>query len=198
MEHKTEKYEKLLSSVRQQFASVVWAHKIQEKQAEIYANNYNWCEFANILSASLTSCGIIGCFFREGMPLKIATAILSFITIFCASYIKSFDFKQQSADNKRAANELVVIRNKMLQVITDLHMMERDIQDIEGDVKTITQRLNKLYVEAPATTNKAVDAAKKALLVKKDYTFNDEEIDRFLPPKLRGGIKDGTEDEPEV
>ena len=42
-------YHILLDEVRQNFASVVWTHKIQEKQADIYAQKYKWLETTNIL-----------------------------------------------------------------------------------------------------------------------------------------------------
>lgn len=39
--HIMQNYQVLLDVVRQNFASVVWTHKIQEKQADIYAENIN-------------------------------------------------------------------------------------------------------------------------------------------------------------
>lgn len=42
----------LLDEVRQNFASVVWTHKIQEKQADIYAEQYKLLETINILLAA--------------------------------------------------------------------------------------------------------------------------------------------------
>ena len=38
--------ELLESQIRQIFASVVWTHKIQEKQADIYRDRYNKLETA--------------------------------------------------------------------------------------------------------------------------------------------------------
>ena len=58
-----EQYQVLLDVVRQQYASVVWTHKIQEKQADIYFKRYNLLEIVNIVFASLTSCGIVSTIF---------------------------------------------------------------------------------------------------------------------------------------
>lgn len=41
------KYQLLLDVVRQNFASAVWTHKIQEKQADIYGENYSRLESLN-------------------------------------------------------------------------------------------------------------------------------------------------------
>ena len=184
-----EKYQILLDTVRQQYASVVWTHKIQEKQADLYAKKYRKFETANIFFASLTACGIVGVIFQEGIVLKIITAVLSFITVFFAAYNKSFDLKALSAGNKATANQLVGIRNDLLQIISDLHIMEKSVVEINTDFVEIMKQLNKLYVEMPTTTKEAVDAAREALKVNKDYTFDDVEIDLYLPPALQGRIK---------
>ena len=183
-----EKYHILLDTVRQQYASVVWTHKIQEKQADLYAEKYRKFETANIFFASLTACGIVGVIFQDGIILKIITAVLSFITVFIAAYNKSFDLKALAAANKTAANQFVGIRNDLLQIISDIHIMEKSVVEINMDFSETMKRLNKLYVEVPTTTQDAVDAEREALKVKNDYTFDDAEIDSFLPPALQGRI----------
>lgn len=188
-----EKYQTLLDTVRQQYASVVWTHKIQEKQADLYAEKYKCFETANIVVASLTACGIVGCIFEDGFFLKIISAILSFVTVFISAYNKSFDLKTLADGNKTAANQIIGIRNELLQIISELHIMEKDITEINGEFIKVMKRLNKIYVEMPTTTNEAVYNANKALKEKKEYTFSDEEIDMLLPPMLQGRIKKKTE-----
>lgn len=53
----------------------------------------------------------------------------------------------------------------------------------------IEETLNALYLSAPSTTDDAVVAASIALGTNKDYTYTNDEIDRFLPPTLKGTIK---------
>lgn len=183
-----EQYQIILDTVRQQYASVVWTHKIQEKQADLYSEKYRKFETANIFVAALTACGIVGTIFQDGLVMKIITALLSFISVFIAAYNKSFDLKALAASNKTAANQLIGIRNELLQIISDLHMMKKDTSTINDAFAVIMQRLNKLYVEMPTTTRQSVDAAREALKVNKDYTFSESEIDMFLPPSLQGKI----------
>lgn len=52
-------YTTLEDLVRTQYANVFWTHKIQEKQAEIYESRHKLFSWVNIISASLTSAGII-------------------------------------------------------------------------------------------------------------------------------------------
>lgn len=183
-----EQYQILLDTVRQQYASVVWSHKIQEKQADLYAEKYKTYETASIFVASLTACGIVSIIFVNNCVCEILTALLSFLSVYLTAYNKSFDMKALSATNKTAANQIIGIRNELLQIISDLHMMEKPIEEINNSFVDVMERLNKLYVEMPTTTDEAVEAARESLKVKKDYTFSDEEIDSFLPPSLRGNL----------
>ena len=54
-----DEYSILEDSVRNTFGSVVWSHKIQEKQADIYFSQYKCMETIKIATASLTSVGIV-------------------------------------------------------------------------------------------------------------------------------------------
>lgn len=182
-------YQIILDAVRQNFASVVWAHKVQEKQADIFLSQYRWIETINIFAGALTSCGIIATIFMDTLVMKVITAVLSFVTLFIAAYFKSFDLKELQKEHKSCANKFIVERNNLLQIICELHLMEKGPSDIKEEYINTMKRLNVLYVEAPSTSDKALKLASKALKEKEEYTFSDEEIDRFLPEALRGRIK---------
>ena len=104
------------------------------------------------------------------------------------AYFKSFDLQTLGKQNKEAANQFLVIRNELLQIIGDIHIQKENLQDIEGRYSDIIRRLNELYVSAPSTTDKAVKRATQALNIKQEYTYSEEEIDRFLPASLRGKL----------
>jgi hypothetical protein len=183
-------YTVLESVVRQTFASVVWTHKIQEKQGDIAAERYHWMEVANIICASLTSAGIIGSIFSDGTALKIITALISFVTIFCGAYFKSFNVQDTITKHRSTGQKLVAIRNQLVTLIADLQMRCIPEETLREEYKSILSALHTVYSEAPATTAKAVEEARKALLVKQDYTFSDAEIDLFLPVELKKGDKE--------
>lgn len=184
------KYQLLLDVVRQNFASAVWTHKIQEKQADIYGENYSRLESINILAASLTSCGIVSTIFCDNLAAKIIAALLSFVTLSITTYFKSFDIKNMEKQCKDTANRLVVVRNDLLHIIAEIHMKSRSVDEINDDYIQIMNTLNKIYVEAPSTTQKAVARASEALKTNNEYTYTEEEIDNFLPPTLRGKVEE--------
>ena len=123
-----EQYQVLLDVVRQQYASVVWTHKIQEKQADIYFKRYNCLETVNIIFASATSCGIVSTIFFGELCAKIITMFLSFVTLAITAYYKSFDLKSIGYGNKVSANEFWLFE-------TDCFVLLRTYISIENHVK---------------------------------------------------------------
>lgn len=183
-----EQYQVLLDVVRQQYASVVWTHKIQEKQADIYFKRYNCLETVNIIFASATSCGIVSTIFFGELCAKIITMFLSFVTLAITAYYKSFDLKSIGYGNKVSANEFLVIRNRLLRIIADIHIHRKSCEEIEDDFSRVMETLDNLYARAAQTTDDAVKMAMKGLKEREEYTYSNEEIDQFLPSQLRGRI----------
>ena len=184
-------YQVLLDLARQNFASVVWTHKIQEKQADIYETNYKKLETINIILASLTSAGLLSLLFTESsFCFKFITTIISFFTLAITGYLKCFDLRSLVLNHKSCATNLLIIRNDMLKLIADIHLHQKSIQNLSDEFDSIMERLNKIYLEAPITTDNAVNKASIALKLKKDYTYTDEEIDCFLPRELKGKIRE--------
>jgi len=87
-------YKILEDIVRESYVGVVWSHKIQEKQSDIYAKKYKKMEIINIGIASLTSVGIITMIFSNPLWLKLVSTFLSFITVYITAYYKSFDLQK--------------------------------------------------------------------------------------------------------
>ena len=180
-------YTLLLDTVKQTFASVVWTHKVQENQADIYVKRYRCFETIDIIAGALTSAGIVASIFEDAIWVKVAAGLLSFVSLAIAAYFKSFDLQTLAKAHKEAANGFLGIRDDLLVIISDIHR-RKDIDGIDAAYKAVRTRLNKLYSTAPQTTKAALDAASEALGEDKEYTYSKEEIDRFLPESLRGDL----------
>lgn len=185
-----EKYCKLESSVRDTLGSVVWSHKIQEKQADIYAKNFKVMETAKILSASLTSVGIVSLIFTDQFWIKIISALISFISVFISALFKSFDLQTMVGQHKAAANNLLAVRDDLKLLLLQIKLQQSNPDSLYDRYEEIVHQLDKVYADAPNTTDKAVDLARVALNITKDNTFTDGEIDGFLPVGLRKAGED--------
>lgn len=180
-----ENYKMLEDVVRDSYASVVWSHKIQEKQADIYAEKFKKMETVNIGAASLTSVGIVALIFTDPLWLKLVSALISFATVYITAYFKSFDLQKFITSHKAAANKLIAVRDQYKVLLTEIKLKEDSVENLLARYKELVEKTDAIYLEAPTTTDEAVDKASKALKIKKDNTFTDAEIDSFLPLSLR-------------
>lgn len=171
--------------VRDSYASVVWSHKIQEKQADIYAEKFKKMETVNIGAASLTSVGIVALIFTDPLWLKLVSVLISFATVYITAYFKSFDLQKFITSHKAAANKLIAVRDQYKVLLTEIKLKVDSVENLLARYKELVEKTDAIYLEAPTTTDEAVGKASKALKIKKDNTFTDAEIDSFLPLSLR-------------
>ncbi len=180
-----ENYKMLEDVVRDSYASVVWSHKIQEKQADIYAEKFKKMENVNIGAASLTSVGIVALIFTDPLWVKLVSALISFATGYITAYFKSFDLRKSITSHKAAANKLIAVRDQYKVLLAEIKLKVDSVEILLARYKELVEKTDAIYLEAPTTTDKAVVKASKALKIKKDNTFTDEEIDSLLPLSLR-------------
>lgn len=178
-------YDVMENVVRDSYSGVVWSHKIQEKQSDIYAKKFKTMEIINIGAASLTSVGIIAMVFTDPLWLKLVSALVSFASVYITVYFRSFDLQKLITSHKATANKLVVIRDRYKVLLTEIKLQSDSVVNLLSKYDDLVKETDTIYLEAPSTTDKAVDRASKALKIKKDNTFSDEEVDSFLPISLR-------------
>lgn len=178
-------YKVLEDTVRDSYASVVWSHKIQEKQSDIYAEKYKKMETVNIATASLTSVGIVAMIFTDPLWLKLVSALISFATVYITAYYKSFDLQKLVASHKATANKLIAVRDQYKLLLMKIHFQRDTVETLVSRYDELIKETDAIYLEAPSTTDDAVARAREALKVTQDNTFSAEEIDSFLPESLR-------------
>lgn len=106
-------YSILEDCIRDTFSRVVWSHKIQEKQADIYQSQYTVLMVVNIFSSSLTSAGIVSLLWFDELYIKIISALLSFVTVSVSAYIKQFNLNTMVKSHKSTATKLLAARDEL-------------------------------------------------------------------------------------
>ena len=180
-----ENHKLLYSEIAEKYVSVVWSHKIQEKQSDIYVGRYKKIETINIIAASLTTVGVVSIIFSDELWIKIISAILSFVTVFVGLYYKSFDLKALAQNHKNAANKLIHIRDELRLLLLSVKMESASSEELLKEFKNITRELDEIYADAPTTSDKAVSLAGKALKINGDNTVTETEINAIIPENLR-------------
>ncbi len=92
----------LEDNVRHTFMSVVWSHKIQEKEADILSEKFKLYELIRIVCASLTSVGLISLIFIDEFWIKLLSTIVSFISTFISMFFKSFKVQNNVSNHNRS------------------------------------------------------------------------------------------------
>lgn len=181
-------YNALEDVVRNHYKNVVWTHKIQEKQAEIYEKRNRVWNTVNIIAAALTSAGIVSTVFTDPTWLKIITALLSFVTTAVSALLASFDYKDNAKGCKATASKLVALRDELLVLLVKIKYGNLPIDDLIAEFEGVQSRTHAVYQEAPNTSRKAVDAA-DAAIKNNDVISPADDIDALLPETLRRDAK---------
>jgi hypothetical protein len=176
----------LEDQLREVYGRTAYSQKTHIIQAGIYQHQ-NWrIKTGQIVLAAVTTGGLIITLFGKDNQIGLVVgAICSSLLTALIAYTKDFDLGTLSEQHKRTADELWLIREKYLSLLTDMQsgallpsnaMVLRD---------ALLDDLNKVYAPAKVTTGDAYGAAQSALKFKEDLTFSDNEIDLMLPMSLR-------------
>lgn len=177
----------LEGQVRECFGRVVYSHKTHEKQGDLCATTLTRFKIAQILLASLTTCGALTILFTDNFKLKLVTALVSLVTLFVSGYMKGFDPGATAQKHRDTAADLWAMRESYLSLLTDIASGAVRDSDARARRDKLQAELSAIYKSAPGTTPKAYAKAQEGLQRFEDYTFNSGEIDKFLPPALKRG-----------
>ncbi|MEX2453682.1 MAG: SLATT domain-containing protein [Rhodospirillaceae bacterium] len=175
----------LEDQIRECFGRVVYTHKTHERMADQCTQKLNRYKVVQIVLTALTSAGAVGVVVtneNEGI-FKIATVVVSFLTLFISTYLKNFDLGSTAQKHRDAAARLWNIRECYLSLLTDLPTLDRDVAIERRD--ELQTMLAAIYGSAPQTNCKAYAEAQERLKKEEDMTFSADEIDCFLPLSLK-------------
>ncbi len=177
----------LEGQLRECFGRVVYSHKTHEKCADILLSRLSAIKLWQIILSVITTGGFLAGVFGAGkigtmIGLVVSTSLLALNT-----YTKNYDLGELAQKHKQAANNLWLVREKYLSLITDLVMGEKPLESLQSERDEILVNLHSVYNGAPSTTIRAYRKAQKALKNYEDMTFSDAEIDAFLPKELKRG-----------
>jgi hypothetical protein len=124
-------------------------------------------------------------FFGTGEIGAAIGIVVSVCLLVLNSYTKNYDLGELAQKHKQAANDLWLVREKYLSLLTDLAMKEKPIELLQAHRDDLLVQLHAVYSGSPSTTFKAYKKAQESLQTQEDMTFSDAEIDAFLPGELR-------------
>ncbi|HCP2611040.1 TPA: SLATT domain-containing protein [Escherichia coli] len=177
----------LEGQIRECYGRVVYSHKTHEKCSDILLSRLSSIKFWQIILSALTTGGFLATFFGAGEVGTGVGIVVSTLLLILNAYTKDYDLGELAQKHKQAANEIWLIREKYLSLLTDLAMGEKPIEQLQSERDSLLESLHSVYSGSPSTTFEAYKKAQDALKNKEDLTFSEEEIDAFLPKELKRG-----------
>lgn len=179
----------LVDQLRDLFGRTAYSHKTHIIQAGMEIERQNRIKTAEIVLSAITTTGLITTLLGSGQwGLGIST-FASTLLLGVIFYTKDFDLGTVAEQHKRTADELWLIREQLVSLLTDIEAGTVAPETIVKRRDLLIDKLDTVYSTARVTSYPAYAAAQKALKLKEDLTFSVSEIDAMLQPTLRKGDK---------
>lgn len=175
----------LESQIREIYGRVVYTHKTHEKCADVLKERNDCLKITEVILSALTTTSILVVIFGEGIVFQFLAALFSTALLCLSLYSKDYNLLALAEKHKQAALDIIEVREKLLSLLVDIRIGNKDVSEYQIERNKLNEQLLNAYRGAPKTINKAYKIASKALQKNEEFTFSDEEIDKFLPESLR-------------
>lgn len=175
----------LESQIREIYGRVIYTHKTHEKCADVLKTRSDCLKFAEIFLSAASTTSILVVVFGDGKVFQFLAALFSTMLLGLTLYSKDFNLLAIAEKHKNAALNILEIREKLLSLLVDIRIGNKEIELLQQTRDELNEQLVQTYRGAPKTINKAYQIASKALKENEEFTFSDDEIDKFLPESLR-------------
>ncbi len=173
--------------MRECYGRAVYSHKTHEKCADILHARLARIKLWQIILSAITTGSFLTTIIGSSEVAAIVGVIVSTVLLVLNAYAKNYDLGELAQKHKQAANDIWLIREQYLSLLTDLAADTKNVGTIQAERDQLISSLHAVYAGSPSTTYAAYRRAQQALQHKEDMTFSDAEIDAFLPKQLKRG-----------
>lgn len=177
--------EHLIAQIRENYGRVVYTHKTHEKAADIYHNQLHTIKVLQITLSALTTGSLLYHLFSGNKIGSIIASVLSAILFILNIYTKEYNLAELSQKHHSTAQKLWNIRESYISLLTDLTAGTIDNSAARKKRDQLQYDLSQIYEHAPRTFTRAYKQARKGLKFNEELTFSEDEINKFLPEKMR-------------
>lgn len=177
------------------FGKMIWTHKIQEKQADIYMREAKdlkckmaWLTVLTTTSAVMTAIDQMLQIVKCEWAGNIITALFAGLSAYYVLRYKDESLETKAKDNKNYAAKCRRIRNEYESLLTDIKSgrvagldeiaRRRDALEKDEDILFSGEL-------APHTSKEAYNEAEKALKQNKEAISEEDELESIIPENLR-------------
>lgn len=190
----------LLSTTRHFFAQCVFMHSIHykaygrlQKRQELYKSITKWISGSTFVLITLE----VICFqlLSNKESLNAILSLLSYVGLILTATSLIFtmfhkeDISEIKINHRMAAETYKELRDSYLLFIEEIVSNDIDLIELRNKSKEYQKQYSRTGIFSPTTTYEDYKEAQKGLGLKinneEEFTWNDDEINRFLPEKLK-------------
>ena len=173
--------------IKHALGRVIYSHKTHEKGKEVNEFIDNAIKWGNVVLVGTTA---ILSYLSLQNPTKyqLPTALFSAFSLMTLVAQLSFRPESQAERHRRTADKLWLMREKYLNLLTDMQVGMLSDKDVGKLRESLTLEVSMIYGDAPNTNSFYYRLAQNALKLKNEHNFTEDEINQFLPPSLKSNI----------
>ena len=183
----------LEGQLRECYGRAVYSHKTHEKCADILITRLARIKLLQIGLSAVTTGSFLTTILGAGKEAAIVGVVVSTLLLVLNAYAKNYDLGDLAQKHKQAANDIWLIREQYLSLLTDLAAKGKTLEEVRAERDHLVIALHAIYAGSPSTTYTAYRRAQDSLKHNEEMTFSDDEINAFLPKQLR---RDGSQGPP--
>lgn len=173
--------------LRECYGRAVYSHKTHEKCADILLTRLARIKLLQIVLSAITTGSFLTTILDPGRGAAVIGVVVSTTLLVLNAYAKNYDLGELAQKHKQAANDIWLIREQYLSLLTDLTAVSKGDEEVRAERDRLVVALHAVYAGSPSTTYAAYRRAQESLKHNEEMTFSDDEIDAFLPKQLRSG-----------
>jgi hypothetical protein len=173
----------LIVQLREAYGRVVYTYTAHHKLRERLDNRNKQIKITQIILSAVSTFGFIGTLVTNNIIATWTAGIFAAALLTINLFFKDFNLSAQITQHRNAADELWIIREKYVSLLTDSPVLsEAEIATRRDELQNKTYEI---YKQSPETDSKSYKATQNALKNEEEQFFSAEEIDRMLPSHLR-------------
>lgn len=178
----------LYSQIEEAYGKVVYTYTTQVIHAGRLHKRNTALKWGQLILSAISTGGFIGTLITSQILLTWIGGICSTALLVLTAYFKDVDLSAVHKKHLDASNQLWLLRELYLSLLTDFSTLSREEIICKRD--DLQLRVAKVYDDAPLTDAKSYSMAQKALKENEAQFFTREELNQMLPESLRKGLTD--------
>ena len=179
--------ENLINQIKDACGKVVYTYTTHLMQVGIDEKRLKISQNTVIALSAISTTGIISSLIFSQTWAAIVSAVISSLSLGLTLFSKEWNLKDKIAKHQNTADELWIIREDYISLLTDSQILDDDVIAKKRDA--LNAEVARIYKVAPHTRKSAYEQAKHALQEGGSQYFSVEELNHILPINLRENEK---------